>query len=161
MEKYLEGEEPTEEELMAGIRRATIASKLNPVLCGTAFKNKGVQPMLDAVVDFLPSPIDVGAIQGHNVKDESIVVERHADEDEPFSALAFKIMSDQHLGKLTYIRVYSGKITKGSPILNSTKDNKERVGKIYVMHANQREERDGVGAGQIVADPGHEEHHHR
>ncbi len=151
MEKYLEGEEPTTEELMAGIRRATIASKLNPVLCGTAFKNKGVQPMLDAVVDFLPSPIDVGAIQGHSVKDETIVVEREPDEDAPFSALAFKIMSDQHLGKLTYIRVYSGQITKGSPILNSTKENKERVGKIYVMHANQREERDGVGAGQIVA----------
>src|SRR6195952_1205906 len=151
MEKYLEGEEPTVDELMAGIRRATIASKINPVLCGTAFKNKGVQPMLDAVVDFLPSPIDVGAIQGHDVKDESIVVERHADANEPFSALAFKIMSDQHLGKLTYIRVYSGKITKGTPILNSTKDNKERVGKVYVMHANQREERDGVGAGQIVA----------
>ncbi len=151
MEKYLEGEEPSEEELMAGIRRATTASKLNPVLCGTAFKNKGVQPMLDAVVDFLPSPVDVGAIQGHDVKDESVAVERRADEDEPFSALAFKIMSDQHLGKLTYIRVYSGKITKGSPILNSTKDNKERVGKIYIMHANQREEREGVGAGQIVA----------
>ncbi|HSP37960.1 MAG TPA: elongation factor G [Frankiaceae bacterium] len=151
MGKYLEGEEPTVEELMAGIRRATIASKINPVLCGTAFKNKGVQPMLDAVVDFLPSPIDVGAIQGHNVKDESLVVEREPDEDAPFSALAFKIMSDQHLGKLTYIRVYSGRITKGSPILNSTKENKERVGKVYVMHANQREERDGVGAGQIVA----------
>src|SRR4051794_8146721 len=151
MEKYLEGEEPTVDELMAGIRRATIASKINPVLCGTAFKNKGVQPMLDAGGDFPPPPVDVGAIQGHNVKDESIVVERHADEDEPFSALAFKIMSDQHLGKLTYIRVYSGKIAKGSPILNSTKDNKERVGKIYVMHANQREEREGVGAGQIVA----------
>src|ERR1700712_4526682 len=151
MEKYLEGEEPTEAELMAGIRRATIASKINPVLCGTAFKNKGVQPMLDAVVDFLPSPLDVGAIQGHNVKDESVVVERDPDESAPFSALAFKIMSDQHLGKLTYIRVYSGRITKGSPILNSVKENKERVGKIYVMHANQREERDGVGAGQIVA----------
>jgi elongation factor G len=107
--------------------------------------------MLDAVVDFLPSPIDVGAIQGHNVKDESIVIEREPDENAPFSALAFKIMSDQHLGKLTYIRVYSGRITKGSPILNSVKENKERVGKIYVMHANQREERDGVGAGQIVA----------
>src|SRR5437763_3988106 len=111
LEKYLEGEELSIEEIKAGIRRATIASKLNPVLCGTAFKNKGVQPMLDAVVDFLPSPVDVGAIQGHNVKDESIVVERHADEYEPFSALAFKIMSDQHLGKLTYIRVYSGKIS--------------------------------------------------
>src|SRR6195952_686307 len=151
MEKYLEGEELSVEKIKAGIRRGTIAQNFTPVLCGTAFKNKGVQPMLDAVVDFLPSPIDVGAIQGHNVKDESVVVEREPDEDAPFSALAFKIMSDQHLGKLTYIRVYSGRITKGSPILNSVKENKERVGKIYVMHANQREERDGVGAGQIVA----------
>jgi elongation factor G len=151
MEKYLEGEEPTVEELMAGIRRATIASKINPVLCGTAFKNKGVQPLLDAVVDYLPSPIDVGAITGHGVRSEDEVISREPDEDAPFSALAFKIMSDKHLGKLTYIRVYSGKITSGTPVLNSTKDNKERIGKIYLMHANTREERDGVGAGQIVA----------
>jgi elongation factor G len=151
MEKYLEGEEPSIEELMAGIRRATIASKINPVLCGTAFKNKGVQPLLDAVVDFLPSPIDVGAITGHGVRDEDEVISRDPDEKAPFSALAFKIMSDKHLGKLTYIRVYSGHITSGTPVLNSTKDNKERIGKIYLMHANSREERDSVGAGQIVA----------
>ena len=151
MEKYLEGEEPSVEELMAGIRRATIASKINPVLCGTAFKNKGVQPLLDAVVDFLPSPIDVGAITGHGVRSEDEVITREPDENAPFSALAFKIMSDKHLGKLTYIRVYSGKHHSGTPVLNSTKDNKERIGKIYLMHANTREERDGVGAGQIVA----------
>ena len=107
--------------------------------------------MLDAVVDYLPSPLDVGAIAGHAVNDEDTVVTREPDEDAPFSALAFKIMSDQHLGKLTYIRVYSGKLNRGSPVLNSTKQNKERVGKIYQMHANHREEREGVGAGQIVA----------
>ena len=151
MGKYLEGEEPNVEELMAGIRRATISSKLNPVLCGTAFKNKGVQPLLDAVVDYLPSPIDVGAITGHSVKSEDEVITREPSDSEPFSALAFKIMSDRHLGKLTYIRVYSGHITSGTPVLNSTKDNKERVGKIYLMHANSREERESVGAGQIVA----------
>jgi elongation factor G len=151
MEKYLEGEEPTIDELKAGIRRATIAGKVNPVLCGSAFKNKGVQPMLDAVVDYLPSPIDVGAITGHSVSDEETLISREPDEDAPFAALAFKIMSDQHLGKLTYIRVYSGQLTKGSPVLNSTKQSKERVGKIYQMHANHREEREGVGAGQIVA----------
>jgi elongation factor G len=151
MQKYLDGDEPSVEELMAGIRRATIASKINPVLCGTAFKNKGVQPLLDAVVDYLPSPIDVGAITGHGVRDEDEIISREPDEGAPFSALAFKIMSDKHLGKLTYIRVYSGSITSGTPVLNSTKDNKERIGKIYLMHANTREEREGVGAGQIVA----------
>ena len=108
MEDYLEGKEPSEAELIAAIRRATIASKLTPVLCGSAFKNKGVQPMLDAVVRYLPSPLDVDAIQGHAVGDEDKVIERQPSEDEPFSALAFKIMSDPHLGKLTYIRLYSG-----------------------------------------------------
>jgi elongation factor G len=151
MQKYLDGEEPSVAELMAGIRRATIASKINPVLCGTAFKNKGVQPLLDAVVDYLPSPIDVGAITGHGVRDEAEIVTREPDEEAPFAALAFKIMSDRHLGKLTYIRVYSGRIHSGTPVLNSTKDNKERIGKIYLMHANAREERETVGAGQIVA----------
>ena len=151
MEMYLEGQEPSVDELRAAIRRATIAGRLNPVLCGSAFKNKGVQPMLDAVVDYLPSPLDVGAIQGHAPGDEEAVIERSPDETEPFSALAFKIMSDIHLGKLTYIRVYSGRLSKGSPVLNTTKDNKERIGKIYQMHANHREERDHVGAGQIVA----------
>src|ERR1700712_3074262 len=151
MGKYLEGEEPNIEELMAGIRRATIASKINPVFCGTAFKNKGVQPLLDAVVDYLPSPVDVGAITGHGMRSEEDIIAREPDESAPFSALAFKIMSDKHLGKLTYIRVYSGRITPGTPVINSTKDNKERIGKIYLMHANTREERDSVGAGQIVA----------
>src|SRR6266496_4421263 len=108
MELYLEGTEPSEEQLIAAIRRATIAGSVTPVLCGTAFKNKGVQPMLDAIVDYLPSPVDIPAVQGHAVGDESTVVERHPNPGEPFSALAFKIMSDQHLGKLTYIRVYSG-----------------------------------------------------
>jgi elongation factor G len=151
MELYLEGQEPTEEQLRAGIRRATIAGKINPVLCGTAFKNKGVQPLLDAVVDYLPSPLDVPAIEGHDVSDAGKVIERHADENEPFAALAFKIMSDPHLGKLTYIRVYSGKLESGTQVSNSTKGKKERIGKIYQMHANHREERSGCGAGQIVA----------
>ncbi|MBV9098142.1 MAG: elongation factor G, partial [Frankiaceae bacterium] len=151
MELYLEGQEPSEDQLRAGIRRATIAGKINPVLCGTAFKNKGVQPLLDAVVDYLPSPLDVPAIEGHDVTDNDKVIERHADENEPFAALAFKIMSDPHLGKLTYIRVYSGKLESGTQVSNSTKGKKERIGKIYQMHANHREERQGCGAGQIVA----------
>lgn len=151
MEKYLEGEEPTEAELIAGIRRATLTGAINPVMCGTAFKNKGVQPMLDAVVDFLPSPVDIEATIGHKPGNEDVEVKRAPSEDEPFSALAFKIMSDPFMGKLTYIRVYSGKITAGSAVLNSTKDRKERIGRILQMHANHREDREGVGAGQIVA----------
>ncbi len=151
MEAYLERElELSVDELRAGIRRATLASKLTPVLCGSAFKNKGVQPMLDAVVDYLPSPLDIEGIHGTALDGETEVT-RHADENDPFSALAFKIQTDQHLGKLTYIRVYSGKLTSGSAVLNSTKDRKERIGKIYQMHANKREERDTTGAGQIVA----------
>jgi elongation factor G len=151
MELYLGGEEPTEEQLVAAIRRATIASAITPVLCGTAFKNKGVQPMLDAIVDYLPSPLDIPSIKGHAVGDEGTVVERHADPDEPFSALAFKIMADQHLGKLTYIRIYSGTLESGTQVLNSIKGRKERIGKIYQMHANKREERPSAIAGQIVA----------
>jgi elongation factor G len=151
MELYLEGQEPDHETLVAGIRRATIAGKINPVLCGTAFKNKGVQPLLDAIVEFLPSPLDVPAITGHTVGNVDEIIEREASEDAPFAALAFKVMSDQHLGKLTYIRVYSGRLHAGSQVLNSTKDKKERIGKIYQMHANHREEREGCGAGQIVA----------
>jgi len=121
------------------------------VLCGTAFKNKGVQPMLDAIVDYLPSPLDIPSIQGHAVGNEGQVIERHADPKEPFSALAFKIMTDQHLGKLTYIRVYSGTLETGTQVLNSIKGRKERIGKIYQMHANKREERPTAIAGQIVA----------
>jgi len=151
MELYLEGTEPGEEQLVAAIRRATIASGVTPVLCGSAFKNKGVQPMLDAIVDYLPSPVDVRGVAGHKVGDESVVIERHADPAEPFAALAFKIMSDQHLGKLTYIRIYSGTLESGTAVLNSTKDRKERIGKIYQMHANKREERPSAIAGQIVA----------
>ena len=151
MELYLEGKEPSEGDLIAAIRRATIAGKLNPVLAGSAFKNKGVQPMLDAVVRYLPSPLDVEAVEGHAVGDETKIVARRPSESEPFSALAFKIMSDLHLGKLTYIRVYSGVLAAGTQVLNSTKGKKERIGKIYRMHANKREEIDRVGAGDIVA----------
>jgi elongation factor G len=151
MELYLGGEEPSEEQLVAAIRRATIASTITPVLCGTAFKNKGVQPMLDAIVDYLPSPLDIPSIQGHAVNDEETAVERHADPNEPFAALAFKIMADQHLGKLTYIRIYSGTLEAGTQVMNSIKGRKERIGKIYQMHANKREERATAIAGQIVA----------
>jgi elongation factor G len=151
MAMYLEGEEPTEEQLVAAIRRATLAFAVTPVLCGTAFKNKGVQPMLDAIVDYLPSPLDVPSIQGHAVGNEAQVVERHADPEEPFSALAFKIMADPHLGKLTYIRIYSGTLETGTAVLNSIKGRKERIGKIYQMHANKREERPSAVAGAIVA----------
>jgi elongation factor G len=151
MEKFLEGIELTEAEIIAGIRRATIAAKLSPVLTGSAFKNKGVQPMLDAVTRYLPSPLDVDAIVGTEMNDKEKELKRYPKNDEPFSALAFKIMTDPHLGKLTFIRVYSGVLETGSTILNSTKDRKERIGKIYQMHANKREERDNVGAGMIVA----------
>jgi elongation factor G len=150
MEKYLEGHEFAVDELKPAIRRATIAGKLNPVVCGSAFKNKGVQPMLDAVVDFLPSPLDIPAIDG-TLMDGETKVERHPDATEPFSGLAFKIQTDKHLGKLTYVRVYSGKVESGTQVINSTKDRKERIGKIYQMHANKREERDFASAGDIVA----------
>jgi elongation factor G len=151
MELYLEGTDPDEKQLVASIRRATISGGVTPVMCGSAFKNKGVQPMLDAVVDFLPSPLDIPAIKGHAVDNAETLVERHADPAEPFAALAFKIMSDPHLGKLTYIRIYSGTLETGTQVLNSTKGRKERIGKIYQMHANKREERPSAIAGQIVA----------
>jgi elongation factor G len=152
MERYLEGDENfTVEQLEAAIRRATLADKLNPVLCGTAFKNKGVQPLLDAVVKYLPSPLDIDAIVGHAQGDEEKKVERQPSDDEPFSGLAYKIATDPHLGKLIYVRVYSGKLTAGSTVLNSVNGRKERIGKVYQMHANKREEIASVGAGQIVA----------
>ncbi len=151
MEKYLEGEELSVEELEAAIRRATLADKLNPVLCGTAFKNKGVQPLLDAVVKYLPSPLDIDAIVGHAVNNEEEPVSRKPADSEPFSGLAYKIASDPHLGKLIYVRVYSGKLEAGSTVLNSVTGRKERIGKVYQMHANKREEIASVGAGQIVA----------
>jgi elongation factor G len=151
MAMYLDGAEPTEEQLVTAIRRATLSSAINPVLCGSAFKNKGVQPMLDAIVDYLPSPLDIPAIQGHALNHEDQAVERHADPAEPFSALAFKIASDPHLGKLTYIRIYSGTLETGTAVLNSIKDRKERIGKIYQMHANKRAEIPSAVAGSIVA----------
>jgi|UniRef100_UPI0040491843 elongation factor G len=151
MEKYLEGAELTEEEIIAGIRRATLADKATPVLTGSAFKNKGVQPMLDAVNRYLPSPLDVKAIVGHKQGDPTVEVERQPKNDEPFSALAFKIMRDPHLGKLTFVRIYSGSLSAGTAVLNSTKDRKERIGKIYQMHANKREEMESAGAGMIIA----------
>ncbi|MFI6522440.1 elongation factor G [Spirillospora sp. NPDC050679] len=151
MELYLEGNEPTVEQIYPAIRRATLAAAVNPVLCGTAFKNKGVQPLLDAIVRYLPSPLDVEAIEGHAVRHEEEALTRKPSEDEPFSALAFKIASDPHLGKLTFVRVYSGVLESGSTVLNSVKERKERIGKIYRMHANKREEIERVGAGDIVA----------
>ena len=150
-EIYLDGGDLSVDVIKAAIRRSTLEAKLNPVLCGTAFKNKGVQPLLDAVIDYLPSPIDVGAIKGLDPRDESKSDTREPNESEPFAALAFKIASDPHLGKLTYLRVYSGRLESGSTVINVTKGRKERIGKIYQMHANKRAEIASVGAGQIVA----------
>jgi elongation factor G len=150
LEKYVSEEEITADDLRTAIRNATVAGDVVPVLCGTAFKNKGVQPLLDAVVDYLPSPIDIAAIDGTDVKGEHELV-RKADDAEPFAALAFKIMSDPYVGKLTYFRVYSGKLAAGSPVLNATKDKKERIGRLLQMHANHREDKDAVFAGDIVA----------
>ncbi|RNL83798.1 elongation factor G [Halostreptopolyspora alba] len=152
MELYLEGEEPTVEQIVPAIRRATIAGTAIPVLCGTAFKNKGVQPLLDAITAYLPSPLDISAVIGHGVKEETqeTTLSRKPSEEEPMSALVFKVMSDPHLGKLTYLRVYSGVIQTGTQVYNSVKGRKERIGKIYRMHSNKREEIDRVGAGDIV-----------
>jgi elongation factor G len=151
LEKYLGGEEPTVEELRQAIREATIAGEIFPVFCGSAFKNKGVQALLDGVIDYLPSPSDIPAIQGHPPhKDETREV-REAKDDEPFSALAFKIMTDPYVGKLTFFRVYSGSIPAGSHVMNAVKERKERIGRILQMHANKREERDEVFAGDIAA----------
>jgi elongation factor G len=149
-EKFLGDEEITAEDLRRALRQTTLASQVVPVLCGSAFKNKGVQPMLDAVVDFLPSPLDIPPTKGMDQKGIE-ELERLADDSEPFSALAFKIATDPHKGKLTYVRVYSGKLAKGSAILNSTKDRKERVGRILQMHANHEEDRAAAFAGDIVA----------
>ncbi|MGI8456849.1 MAG: elongation factor G, partial [Propionibacteriaceae bacterium] len=151
MELFLEGEEVNAETLQHAVRRAVLSSQITAVFCGSAFKNKGVQPLLDAVISYLPSPLDVPAIQGFKPGDESVEIERHPNDADPFSALAYKIAADPHLGKLTYIRVYSGKLEAGTMVLNSTKQRKERIGKIYQMHANKREEIATVGAGQIVA----------
>jgi elongation factor G len=149
-EAYLEGEELGVETLKAAIRKGTLAGAVNPVVTGSAFKNKGVQPMLDAVIDYLPSPLDVPSIDGTLMDGETVAV-RSADESEPLSALAFKVATVEHIGKLTFVRIYSGVLEAGAQVLNSTKDRKERIGKIYQMHANKREELPRAGAGEIIA----------
>lgn len=150
MMKYLEGEEITVEELKKAIRKATINMQMTPVLCGSSYRNKGVQPLLDAVVDYLPSPVDIAAVKGFS-PDTGEEIERKTSEDEPFCALAFKIMSDPYVGKLTFLRVYSGVLHAGSYVYNSTKNKKERVGRLLHMHANHREDVDAVYAGDICA----------
>ncbi|WP_318506300.1 elongation factor G [Bacillus sp. T3] len=150
MEKYLGGEEISIEELKAGIRKGTTNVEFYPVICGSAFKNKGVQLMLDAVIDYLPSPLDVPAIKG-TLPDTDEEVERHSDDSEPFSALAFKVMTDPYVGKLTFFRVYSGTLSSGSYVQNSTKGKRERIGRILQMHANSRQEISEVHAGDIAA----------
>ncbi|HHW37454.1 MAG TPA: elongation factor G [Bacillales bacterium] len=150
MMKYLEGEEFTNDEIKAAIRKGTLSVEFYPVLCGTAFKNKGVQLMLDAVIDYLPAPVDIPSIKG-TLPDTGEETERHASDEEPFSALAFKIMTDPYVGKLTFFRVYSGILNSGSYVLNSTKGKRERVGRILQMHANHREEITQVHAGDIAA----------
>jgi elongation factor G len=150
MEKYLEGQPISAEEIRAGLRKGTVAGKVVPVVCGSAFKNKGVQPLLDAVVDYLPSPIDIGAVPGVNPKTGAADARQPSD-SAPFSALAFKIMADPYVGKLTFFRVYSGTLSKGSYVYNSTKSRKERIGRILRMHANHREDVNEVFAGDIAA----------
>lgn len=151
MEKYLEGEDLTMDELKAGIRKLTLAGEVNPVFCGTAFKNKGVQPMLDAVIDYLPSPLDVPPMVGHDVRDAEKEIIRKPDASEPFSALAFKVASHPFFGKLTYVRVYSGTVDAGSPVVNSTKGKKERIGKLFQMHSNKENPVPAAQAGHIYA----------
>jgi elongation factor G len=150
MEAYLEGNEPDEATLKACIRKGTISGAFVPVLCGSAFKNKGVQPLLDAVVDFLPSPLDVPAIKGVKAGTEE-EIERKSSDDEPFSGLAFKIMTDPFVGSLTFVRIYSGILQSGSSVMNTVKEKRERVGRMLLMHANSREDVKEARAGDIVA----------
>jgi elongation factor G len=151
MEKYLEGEELLADEIKAAIRKAAIDGSMIPTLCGSAFKNKGVQRTLDAVIDFLPSPLDVGAVKGMDEDDESVELTREPNDDSPFSALAFKIMTDPFVGRLTFFRVYSGTVSTGDFIYNPNKGKKERVGRLMLMHSNKREERKTVTTGEIAA----------
>src|SRR5438132_767676 len=150
MEKYIHGQEPTEQELRAGLRRATISFKAHPVFCGSALKYVGVQRLLDGVIDYLPHPLDMPAIKGHDPKDPEVVIERHPNPEEPFCGLAFKIVNDQH-GDLTYVRVYSGKLEKGSRVLNSNRNKRENVSRMFQMHAEDRNPIDVAEAGDIVA----------
>jgi elongation factor G len=151
MEKYFAGEELTVSEIKGAIRKLTVSSTLYPILCGSAFKNKGVQPMLDAVIDYLPSPLDVPAIVGSNPRDEEEKIVREPKSDGPFAALAFKVMTHPFFGRLTYIRVYSGKCDAGAQVINSTKDRKERIGKMFQMHANKENPVESATAGHIYA----------
>ncbi|MBX3089571.1 MAG: elongation factor G [Cryobacterium sp.] len=151
LEKYFGGEELTVAEIKAGIRKLTVSSTMYPVLCGSAFKNRGVQPMLDAVVDYLPNPLDIGAIEGHDPRNEETIIERHPDPKDPFSALAFKVAVHPFFGRLTYVRVYSGHLDSGAQVINSTKGRKERIGKIFQMHANKENPVPSVTAGHIYA----------
>jgi elongation factor G len=151
MHKFIEGESITNDEIRAGIRKATIAMHIFPVICGTAFKNKGVQTMLDAVVDYLPSPLDVPPIEGHDIDDPEKILIRHASDSEPFSALVFKIMTDPYVGQLAFFRVYSGTLKSGEHVFNVAKSRKERVGRLLRMHANKREEIQEILAGDICA----------
>ncbi|MFV2006851.1 MAG: elongation factor G [Longimicrobiales bacterium] len=151
LEKYLGGDELSQEEVRRAVRKATISGKLFPVFCGSAFKNKGVQALLDGVIDYLPSPLDIPPIQGHLPHHDETHEIRAPDDDGPFSALAFKIVTDPYVGKLTYVRVYSGTLPSGTHVLNATKDRKQRVGRLLQMHANKREEREEVYAGDIAA----------
>ncbi len=151
LEKFFGGEEITVPEIKAAIRKLTVNNEIYPVLCGSAFKNRGVQPMLDAVIDYLPSPLDVPAIQGHDARDPEKTIERHPDASEPFSALAFKVAVHPFFGRLTYVRVYSGRVDSGAQVINSTKGKKERIGKIFQMHANKENPVDFVTAGNIYA----------
>ncbi|AGW40626.1 elongation factor G [Leifsonia xyli subsp. cynodontis DSM 46306] len=151
LEKFFGGEEITVPEIKAAIRKLTVNNEIYPVLCGSAFKNRGVQPMLDAVIDYLPSPLDVPAIEAHDPRDEEKVILRHADATEPFSALAFKVAVHPFFGRLTYVRIYSGRVESGAQVINSTKGRKERIGKIFQMHANKENPVDYVTAGNIYA----------
>ncbi len=150
MEKYLEGAELTEEEIRSAIRKCTIACTMNPVLCGTSYRNKGVQPLLDAVIEYMPSPLDIPAIEGTDPHDPEKKMERHPSDEEPFSALAFKIMVDPFVGKLAFFRVYSGTLSAGNYVLNSTKQKRERMSRIMLMHANHREEVETIYTGEIA-----------
>jgi elongation factor G len=151
LEKFFSGEDLTVAEIKGAIRKLTVASEIYPVLCGSAFKNRGVQPMLDAVVDYLPSPLDVPATEGHDVRDEEKIIERHPDATEPFAALAFKVAVHPFFGRLTYVRVYSGQVDSGAQVVNATKGKKERIGKIFQMHANKENPVTEMTAGHIYA----------
>jgi elongation factor G len=151
LEKFFSGEDLTVAEIKGAIRKLTVASEIYPILCGSAFKNKGVQPMLDAVIDYLPSPLDVPPMEGHDVRDEEKILIRKPSSDEPFSALAFKIATHPFFGKLTYVRVYSGKVATGAQVVNSTKGKKERIGKLFQMHSNKENPVDEATAGHIYA----------